>query len=96
MPESLPQPATNAASPAALRSLYLNLLKRFLTNTLFDLEPDIDDDEFRFVRDRAEHYVKGAALSMLPLARLDNIENCIADVLERGVPGRVAQALRAL
>jgi len=65
LPESLPQPATNAASPAALRSLYLNLLKRFLTNTLFDLEPDIDDDEFRFVRDRAEHYVKGAALSML-------------------------------
>jgi len=60
LPESLPQPATNAASPAALRSLYLNLLKRFLTNTLFDLEPDIDDDEFRFVRDRAEHYVKGA------------------------------------
>jgi len=50
LPESLPQPATNAASPAALRSLYLNLLKRSLTNTLFDLEPDIDDDEFHFVR----------------------------------------------
>jgi hypothetical protein len=70
-----------------LRSLYLGLLKRSLTNTLFDSEPDIDDDEFRFVRARAEHYVKGAAVSMLPLGRLDNIENCIVDVIHQGVPG---------
>lgn len=76
-----------AATPVALRSLYLDLLKRSLTNTLFDAEPDIDDDEFRFVLARANHYVKGAALSMLPLARMDNIADCIADVLEHDVPG---------
>ena len=87
MTETNTQSASNAANPAVSRSLYLNLLKRSLTNTLFDLEPDIDDDEFRFVRDRANHYVKGAAISMLPLGRLDNIENCVVDVLENGVPG---------
>ena len=81
------QSAVNATCPAALRSLYLNLLKKSLTNTLFDFEPNVDDDEFRFVRDRAEHYVKGGAVSMLPLARLDNIEDCISDILEKGVPG---------
>ncbi len=75
------------ASSTALRSLYLSLIKRSLTNTLFDSEPDIDDDEFRFVRARAEHYVKGAAVSMLPLGRLDNIENCIVDVIHEGVSG---------
>jgi hypothetical protein len=67
--ETSTRSANNAANPAVSRSLYLNLLKRSLTNTLFDLEPDIDDDEFRFVRDRADHYVKGAAISMLPLGR---------------------------
>lgn len=72
--------------------LYLNLLKRSLTNTLFDSEPDIDDDEFRLVRDRAAHYVKGAAVSMLPLCRLDNIEDCMDDVLRSGIPGDVIEA----
>jgi len=85
--ETNTQSTSNAANPAVSRSLYLNLLKRSLTNTLFDLEPDIDDDEFRFVRDRANHYVKGAAISMLPLGRLDNIEYCVVDILENGVPG---------
>ena len=85
--ETNTQSVGNAANPAVSRSLYLNLLKRSLTNPLFDLEPDIDDDEFRFVRDRADHYVKGAAISMLPLGRLDNFENCVVDVLENGVPG---------
>ena len=75
------------ANADSLRSLYLDLLKRSLTNTLFEVEPDIDDDEFRFVMARANHYVKGAALSMLPVARLDNISQCIADVLEKEVPG---------
>src|SRR5450432_1013418 len=76
-----------AANSEVPRSLYLSLLKRSLTNTLFEAEPDPDEDEFRFVRERANHYVKGAALSMLPLVRLDNIESCIVDVLENGVPG---------
>jgi hypothetical protein len=68
-------------------SLYLDLLKRSLTNTIFDCEPDIDDDEFRFTKQFEKHYVNSYAVSMVPLARLDNIENCIVDILRHRVPG---------
>jgi hypothetical protein len=67
--------------------MYLDLLKRSLTNTIFEHEPDIDDDEFRFAMDFASHYVNSEAVSMLPLARIDNIRNCIESILRDGVPG---------
>ncbi len=67
--------------------LYLDLLKRSLTNTIFDSEPDIDDDEFRYTMRFTEHYVDASAVSMLPLARLDNIRSCIESILRSGVPG---------
>jgi Macrocin-O-methyltransferase (TylF) len=72
-------------APAA--DLYLDLLKRSLTNTIFGSEPDIDDDEFRFATQFAAHYVNSDAVSMITLARFDNIQNCIQDVLRNGVPG---------
>ena len=74
----------NTSTPV---DLYLDLLKRSLTNTLFDTEPNIDDDEFRFTMDFAAHYVKSNAVSMLPLARIDNIKTCIESILQNGVPG---------
>jgi len=67
--------------------LYLNLLKRTLTNTIFESEPDIDDDEFRFTMQRVSHYVDSSAVSMIPLARFDNIRNCIESILLSGIPG---------
>jgi Macrocin-O-methyltransferase (TylF) len=67
--------------------LYLNLLKRTLTNTIFESEPDIDDDEFRFTMQRVSHYVDSSAVSMIPLARFDNIRNCIESILRSGIPG---------
>jgi hypothetical protein len=67
--------------------LYLDLLKRSLTNTIFTSEPDIDDDEFRFTMDFASHYINSDAVSMLPLARVDNIRSCIEDILSSGIPG---------
>jgi hypothetical protein len=67
--------------------LYLDLLKRSLTNTIFSIEPDIDDDEFRFTMKCAEHYVESYAVSMITLARFDNIKNCIEAILRDGVPG---------
>jgi hypothetical protein len=67
--------------------LYLDLLKRSLTNTIFGTEPDIDDDEFRYTMAFTDHYVESAAVSMLPLARFDNIENCVKSVLRDGVAG---------
>jgi hypothetical protein len=67
--------------------LYLDLLKRLLTNTLFESEPDIDDDEFRFTMQRVEHYVNTDAVSMMPLARFENIKGCIESILRERVPG---------
>ncbi len=73
-------------SPAT--ELYLELLKKSLTNTLFAVEPDTDQkDERRFVQGFIRHYINGAAVSMLPVARLDNLQSCIVDVLERGIKG---------
>jgi hypothetical protein len=68
-------------------NLYLDLLKRSLTNTIFQREPDIDDDEFRFAMDCATHYVDSAAVSMITLARFDNIKNSIESILRNGVAG---------
>jgi O-methyltransferase len=69
-------------------ALYLNLLKRSLTNTIFAAEPDTDDkNQPRFIAGFIKHYVSGTAVSMLPLARLDNLQDCMIDVLRHGVPG---------
>jgi hypothetical protein len=76
-------------SPA---DLYLDLLKRSLTKTIFATEPDIDDDEFRFTMDRVDHYVNSDAVSMIPLARFDNIKNAIGSILRDGVPGDLIEA----
>jgi hypothetical protein len=68
--------------------LYLDLLKRSLTNTLFATEPDTSEDNvLRFVGEHIRHYQESAAVSMLPLCRLDNIEMCINEVLKNGVSG---------
>jgi hypothetical protein len=72
--------------------LYLDLLKRSLTNTIFETEPDIDDDEFRFTMQRVDHYVNSYAVSMIPLARFDNIRNCIDDIVRNGTPGDLIEA----
>lgn len=66
--------------------LYLNLLKKALTNTVYSAEPG-EESEATFVRGFIDHYIQGSAVSMLPMARLDNLQACIEDVLERGVPG---------
>ncbi|MGY8679177.1 TylF/MycF/NovP-related O-methyltransferase [Bradyrhizobium sp. UFLA05-153] len=69
-------------------SLYLDLLKRTLTNTLFTAEPDTDqENELYFVNEFIDHYIKGSAISMLPLARFENLQSCILDVLARGIKG---------
>lgn len=72
--------------------LYLGLLMRSLTNTIFETEPDIDDDEFRFTMQRVEHYVNTEAVSMIPLGRFHNIKNCIENILRDDVPGDLIEA----
>src|SRR5580704_10969353 len=66
--------------------LYLDLLKKSLTNTLYAAEPDTNQEskiQLRFI----QHYIKGPAVSMLPLARFDNLQFCIADVVAANIPG---------
>jgi hypothetical protein len=73
--------------------LYLSLLKRSLTNTLFATEPDANNkDQLRLVMEFNQHYVKSRAISMLPLLRLDNLQACVVDVVARGVPGDLIEA----
>jgi hypothetical protein len=81
--------SVNKDTPA---DLYLDLLKRSLTNTIFETEPDIDDDEFRFTMNCATHYVNSDAVSMITLVRFDNIRSCIESILRDGVPGDFIEA----
>ncbi len=79
--------ATPSSGPQCV-DLYLDLLKKSLTNTVFEPEPDIDDDDrLNFVKDFMSHYMESQAVCMCPRVRLDSLESCIADVLEREIPG---------
>lgn len=87
--------AIELSSPVnAARSteLYVDLLKRSLTNTIFRDEPDANQDKTaRYVAEAITHYQKSSAVSMLPLTRLDNLQFCITDVVERGVAGDLVE-----
>lgn len=77
------------------RDLYLNLLKKTVTGTVYDDEPN-HDFELRevgtFVRDFKAHYMEGAAHAMVPLVRLDNVQHCVTEVLRNGVEGDLIEA----
>ena len=48
-------------------SLYLDLLKKSLTNTLFKKEPDANgENKAIFVQGFLDHYIRGSAITMLP------------------------------
>jgi hypothetical protein len=72
--------------------LYLTLLKRVLTNTLYNSEPTGDSSSQRYIVDFTRHYIRGPALSMLPIARMDQLHTAIFDILTRDVPGDLIEA----
>lgn len=72
--------------------LYIDLLKKSLTDTLCSTEPDVEAGRARFVADFLSHYIQGRAVTMLPRARLDHLQACIEDVLRCGVPGDLMEA----
>jgi Macrocin-O-methyltransferase (TylF) len=73
-------------------ALYLDLLKRSLTNTLFAEEPDAAEGSTpRYVEAAISHYQQGPAVSMLPLARFDNLQQCITTVLADQVDGDLVE-----
>ncbi len=78
-----------ASAPALTETatLYLDLLKRSLTNTIFGAEPDSDGDVNRYVGMAVSHYQQSSAVSMLPLVRMDNLRDCILSVVADNVPG---------
>jgi hypothetical protein len=81
-------PAVGQYSAFAATRLYLDLIKASLTNTLFEEEPDVEDDiQTRYVQGFIRHYIQGSAISMCPRVRLDNLETCIVDVLAKQIPG---------
>lgn len=67
--------------------LYLDLLKRSLTNNIFASEPDAGDDTVRYVNAAIVHYQQSSAISMLSQVRLDNLRECIESVVRDRVPG---------
>ncbi len=79
----------SATSPI---ELYLDLLKKSLTGTLFSAEPDVEQDDLSRTVLHVQHYVEGQAVSMLPLARLNNLQACITDVIGQGVAGDLIEA----
>jgi len=66
--------------------LYFDLLKKALTNTFFDQEPACDGSE-RYMADFLQHYIRGGAITMLPKVRLDNLQFCVEEVIQKGVAG---------
>lgn len=67
--------------------LYLDLLKKSLTQTLFQEEPNHDGAQERFIPDFVRHYIKGSAITMLPIVRLNNLQSCIEEVVKNRIPG---------
>lgn len=68
--------------PERAEQLYLDLLKKCLTRFTFDSSPNFEPELRREGRDWPVE-----AETMIGLARLDNLERCIRDVLEKRVPG---------
>ena len=72
--------------------LYLDLLKKSLTDTLHGSEPDHDQEsQANFLRGFVTHYIRGTAITMLPTERLNHLQSCMIDVVARSVPGDVIE-----
>ncbi len=70
------------------RELYLELLKKSLSGTLFAKEPDADSgNPTAYAAGFVRHYINGSAVTMLPACRLDNIQSCLAEVVDKRIPG---------
>lgn len=71
---------------------YLDLLKRSVTDTLFEDEPHPDKlSDSQYIVAFTSHYIRGRAVTMLPLARLDNLRTCIETVIADAVPGDIIE-----
>lgn len=71
---------------------YLDLLKKVLTDTVFESGPSLEtQSEASYIQSFIQHCIKGRALTMVPMARLDNVQYCVEDVIKNEVPGDVIE-----
>lgn len=78
----------DSAEQSRCVDLYLELLKGVLTDTIYGSEPDLaGSSPTRFMSDFIEHYIRGRAISMLPVARLNNIQSCVDAALKNNIKG---------
>jgi hypothetical protein len=68
-------------TPKQSRTLYLDLMKRSLTDLLYE-----NDEKARIASGDGQNW-PGRAYTMIGLKRLDNLHFCIEDVLANNVPG---------
>ena len=77
-PQTVLSPAETPSNAQTGRLAYIDLMKRTLLDLIYS-EPDARVIEGRILPERA--------LTMIGLERLNNLQYCIEDVLERGIPG---------
>jgi hypothetical protein len=77
---------SSSARNCACRSLYLDLLKKSVSGTLF--EPNAENpNSALYISKFIDHYINGNAVTMLPVRRLDNLHACVKEILFEGIPG---------
>jgi len=70
------------------QAMYLDLLKKALTDTIRRDEPNHDDQNFaHFIHGFVQHYIRGGAYTMVPVKRLDNIQECLDKIEKDHVAG---------
>jgi hypothetical protein len=78
------------ATPA---ELYLDLLARSITATLYSQEPNHENPNVRhYIISFVRHYIRGNAITMLPRVRLNNIKTCVEAVIGDRVSGDLIEA----
>jgi hypothetical protein len=88
---ALPERTAPKMDPSPAAELYLELLKRCLTRTLYDDDQTIDRTGQIVPRNPRLRAMgrdwPSEAETMIGLQRMDNLQACVTDVLRRGVPG---------
>lgn len=81
------------ADKVSVANLYLSLLKRVLTDTVFASGPNTETESAAgYIQSFIKHCIHGNAITMLPEVRLDNLQTCIEDVISNNIPGDVIEA----
>ena len=71
-----------------LNRIYLDLLQKVITNTLYDAEPDMGAPKNLVYMSRfSKHYIQGRAISLLPKIRFQNMEKLICTLIDNDIQG---------